>query len=90
LTCCLLGVYYYKRCLIEREGIDYKDTHFDLHIDFSEDINQYESIEEWKQTCSVEICGLMQRDDSDYLEVEDYGNSLVVPITFEFDPMTLQ
>jgi hypothetical protein len=70
------------------ESIEYKDKQFDLHIYFSEDIDQFSSVEEWKETCSIEICGLHQLEGSEYPEIS-YDNSLVARMSFEFDPMTL-
>jgi hypothetical protein len=72
----------------EWESIEINGKQYDLHIFFAEDINEFETNEEWLATCSIEISGLNLNDDGT-MET-DYTNSLVAPMSFAFDVETFR
>lgn len=68
------------------DSFEYEGKQFDLHIYFCEDIEDFDNLAEWLSTCSIEICGLEEVNGT--LQCS-YDYSLVAPMSFAFDPMTL-
>jgi hypothetical protein len=70
----------------EWHSFEYKGKQYDIHIYF-DDIHSFDNMTEWLTSTSVEIYGLLDNGSGTYQI--DYDYSVVVPITFAFDPMII-